>query len=102
MRLKTVLFVRDLATGVERPVWDGLERDMQEAWAVHGVYTQYAWMPDGRSFVLWAQGRIWRVDAASGQATPVPFRARVEQTIHDAAALPSRGAPAAVPRPHAA
>ena len=83
VRLKTVLFVRDLASGVERPVWDGLERDMQEAWAVHGVYTQYAWMPDGGSLVLWAQGRIWRVDVASGQATPIPFRARVEQTIHE-------------------
>jgi Tol biopolymer transport system component/imidazolonepropionase-like amidohydrolase len=83
VRLKTVLFVRDLATGVERPIWDGLERDMQEAWAVHGVYTQYAWTPDGRELVVWAQGHIWRVDVASGQAAPIAFRARVEQTIHE-------------------
>ena len=25
--------------------------DMQEAWAVHGVYPQYAWMPDGKALV---------------------------------------------------
>jgi Tol biopolymer transport system component/imidazolonepropionase-like amidohydrolase len=83
VRLKTVLFVRDLASGVERPVWDGLERDMQEAWAVQGVYTQYAWTPDSRALVTWAQGRVWRIDAESGQATPIPFHARVEQTIHE-------------------
>jgi imidazolonepropionase-like amidohydrolase/Tol biopolymer transport system component len=83
VRLKTVLFVRNLATGVERPVWDGLERDMQEAWAVQGVYTQYAWMPDGRSLVVWARGRIWRVGVQDGQATPIPFHARVEQTVHE-------------------
>ena len=51
MRLKTVLFVRDLASGAERPVWDGLDRDMQEAWAMQGVYPQYAWTPDGRALV---------------------------------------------------
>ena len=38
VRYKSVLFVKDLESGIERPVYDGLERDMQETWAIHGVY----------------------------------------------------------------
>ena len=94
VRLTTVLFTRDLATGRERPVWDGLERDMQEAWAVHGVYPQYAWLPDGRAVVVWAQGHIWRVDVQSGQATPIPFRARVQQTAYAPLRFPHEVHPA--------
>jgi imidazolonepropionase-like amidohydrolase/Tol biopolymer transport system component len=82
-RLNTVLYLRDLETGRERPLWDGLERDMQEIWAIHGVYTQYDWTPDGRAIVIWAQGGLWRVDVATGEASPIPFTATVEQTIHE-------------------
>jgi Tol biopolymer transport system component len=46
VRYKSTLFVKDLESGVERPVWDGLERDMQETWAIHGVYPGMAWTPD--------------------------------------------------------
>ena len=32
VREKTMLYVHDLATGEERPVFDGLSKDQQEAW----------------------------------------------------------------------
>ena len=60
VRYKSTLFVTDLESGVERPVWDGLERDMQETWAIHGVYPGMAWTPDSKSVVLWAGGKIQR------------------------------------------
>ncbi|RMH17499.1 MAG: amidohydrolase [Gemmatimonadetes bacterium] len=82
VRLKTVLFLRDLETGEEWPVWDGLERDMQEAWAIHGVYTQYDWMPDARHIVIWAQGKIWNLDTETGEAAIIPFSAWVDHRIH--------------------
>jgi imidazolonepropionase-like amidohydrolase/Tol biopolymer transport system component len=88
VRLNTVLQLRDLATGEEWPLWDGLERDMQEAWAIHGVYAQYAWMPDGSAIVIWAQGKIWRVNAQTGAATEIPFTADVEQVVHQALRFP--------------
>ena len=47
-------------------VFDHLDKDLQEAWAVHGVYPQYAWMPDGKSIVIWGEGKIWRVDVGTG------------------------------------
>jgi Tol biopolymer transport system component/imidazolonepropionase-like amidohydrolase len=82
-RLDTELWLRDLETGEEWSVWDGLERDMQEIWAIHGVYSQYDWTPDGSAIVIWAQGGLWRVDVASGEATKIPFTADVEQAIYE-------------------
>ena len=84
VRFKTVLFLRELATGEEWPIFDGLDRDMQEIWAIHGLYPQYSWTPDGEQIVIWGQGKIWRVDTSNGSVTEIPFTARVEQTVHHA------------------
>ncbi|MFO0114373.1 MAG: TolB family protein, partial [Betaproteobacteria bacterium] len=62
VREQSTLFLKDLKTGAETPVWGELERDMQEAWAMHGVYPNFAWMPDSKEIVVWAKGKIWRVD----------------------------------------
>lgn len=90
VRLKTALYVRDLASGRDREVFNRLDHDLQETWAVHGVYPQYAWLPDARSVVIWGEGKIWRVDVVDGQAREIPFTARVEQTIHDAVRFPQK------------
>ncbi len=82
VRLQSVLFLHDLETGEEWPLFDGLDRDMQEAWAIHGVYTQYDWTPDGSAIVIWGQGKIWRVDTSTGEANIIPFTAQVDQTVH--------------------
>lgn len=97
VRLTTVLYLRDLATGAERPLWNGLDRDMQETWAIHGVYPQYAWTPDGRALVIWAQGGLWRVDATTGAAGRIPFTAQVEQVVHRAVRFPQRVSSAEFP-----
>src|SRR5690554_5931179 len=78
VRLKSVLYVRELDSGVEWPVFDGLDRDMQETWAIHGVYPQMDWTPDSGSIVFWAGGKLQRVDARGGEVQPIPFR--VEHT----------------------
>ena len=82
-RLATVLYLRDLETGIERAVWDGLERDMQEAWAIHGVYTTYDWTPAGDAIVIWAQGGFWKVPVNGDMVESIPFTAEVEQRIHE-------------------
>ncbi len=76
VRYKSTLFLKDIESGVERPIWDGLERDMQETWAMHGVYPGMAWTPDSKSVVLWAGGKIRRVDVAAKQAAVIPFRVK--------------------------
>lgn len=81
VREKSVLHVLDLASRQVRPVWDGLSHDMQEAWAIFGPYPNFDWMPDSSAVVVWAQGKLWRVDIASGEAANIPFTAAVEQTV---------------------
>jgi Tol biopolymer transport system component len=93
VRNKSTVFVLDLASGRETPIWDGLDRDMQETWAVHGVYPAMAWTPDNRSLVLWAGGKIARVEVATKQVRDVPFRVRTTRTVQDALRFPVAVAP---------
>jgi imidazolonepropionase-like amidohydrolase/Tol biopolymer transport system component len=90
VRLKTTLYVRDVETGRDRAVFDRLDRDMQETWAVLGVYPQYAWLPDNKSIVIWGEGKIWRVDVAAATGQEIPFTAHVEQTVNDAVRFPQK------------
>lgn len=90
VRLQSKLYVRDLETGRDRVVFEHLDKDLQEAWAVHGLYPQYAWMPDGKAIVVWGEGKIWRADVETGQGTVVPFTAKVEQTLNDAVRFPQK------------
>ena len=82
--LKSVLHLHDFATGRETPIFDRLDRDMQEAWSIHGVYPQYAWTPDSKSLVIWGEGKIWRVDVANQRGAQIPFTAQIDQTINEA------------------
>ena len=89
--------MKDLASGHERPVWDGLERDMQETWAIHGVYPAMAWTPDDRAIVLWAAGHLQRVDVATGAATVIPFHVTDTRKMAKAVRFPVDVAPARFP-----
>jgi Tol biopolymer transport system component/imidazolonepropionase-like amidohydrolase len=81
VRDKSVLHLFDLESGRAEPLWDGLSRDQQEAWAIFGPYANYGWLPDSTAIVVWAQGGLWRVDAGSGEATPIPFQVDVEKKV---------------------
>lgn len=83
-RLNTVLMLRDLETGIDRPLFAGLSKDSQETWAVHGVYPGFAWTPDGASIVIWAQGKIHRVSVSTGEASVIPFTADMEIPVVEA------------------
>ena len=97
VRTKTVLYLRDLISGRERPVWDGLDRDLQETWAMHGVYPGMSWTPDAKSLVVWAQGKIQRVDVATGTASVIPFHVKDTRQVAEAVRFPIEVAPAKFP-----
>jgi imidazolonepropionase-like amidohydrolase/Tol biopolymer transport system component len=90
VRLKSALFLRDLESSRDRELFGNVDKDLQEIWAMHGLYPQYAWTPDGKSIVIWGEGKIWKVDATTGKGSPIPFVARVDQTINDAVRFPQR------------
>lgn len=83
-RGKSTLWVKDLTTGAERRIYDALDRDVQETWAVTGVYPNMAWTADGKSLVFWAGGKIRRVDADGANAREIPFRVDDTRVVIDA------------------
>ena len=93
VREQTVLYLRDLESGAEWPVYDALSHDMQEAWAIHGPYTRYAWVPGTDDVVIWAKGKIRRIDTETGTAEVIPFRADVDLRVSKAVRAPVDVAP---------
>ncbi|MDJ0838465.1 MAG: amidohydrolase family protein [Acidobacteriota bacterium] len=89
----TKLWVHDMETGKNTIVYDKLDRDMQETWAVHGVYAGIAWTPDSKNLVFWADGKIHSLDVASKKATEIPFRVKQKHTMVNVLRYPVEVAP---------
>ncbi|KAA5546672.1 amidohydrolase family protein [Adhaeribacter rhizoryzae] len=85
VRTKSVLFIHNLSTGEEWPVYDNLDKDQQEAWAIFGVYPNYAWTPDNKNIIIWAKGKIQKVAIDQpNKVTEIPFRVQSKHQITDA------------------
>ena len=93
-RTKSKLYVKDMSTGEERKIYDALDQDVQETWAVTGVYPNMDWSPDSKSIYFWAGGKIRKVDWPSGAATEIPFRIADSRDVIDPPRPPIEVAPA--------
>jgi Tol biopolymer transport system component len=93
VRAKSVLTIADLESGETWPIFDGLDRDMQQTWAIHGVYPRMAWMPDSDEIVFWAGGKIHRIGVDGGAPTEVPFHVATTRTVIEPVRFPVDVAP---------
>jgi len=84
VRLNSELFIQDLQTGEEWSVYDDLTHDQQEAWAIFGLYPNFAWTPDSREIIFYAQGKIRKLEVLTQYLSEIPFEVNVNQTITDA------------------
>lgn len=84
VRLNTELFIQDLQTGEEWSVYEDLTRDQQEAWAIFGLYPNFAWTPDSREIIFYAEGKIRKLEVLTQNVSEIPFDVSVNQTITDA------------------
>lgn len=84
VRLNTELFIQDLQTGEEWSVYDDLTHDQQEAWAIFGLYPNFAWTPDSREIIFYAEGKIRKLEVLTQYLSEIPFEVSVNQTITDA------------------
>lgn len=73
VRDKSVLYLHDLNTGLQRPVYDKLSKDQQEAWALFGVYTNFSFSPDDQYVYIWAEGKIRKIKLDDGSEQVIPF-----------------------------
>lgn len=81
VRTKTVLFIHNLETGEEWPVYDTLNKDQMEAWAIFGTYPNFSWMPNSQNIVFWAGGKIYTVDIETSAVTNIPFTVNTKLQI---------------------
>lgn len=84
VRTRSVLFLRNLETGEEWPVYDKLSKDQQEAWTTFGSYTGFDFTPDDKHIIIWSQGKIQKIDLSkSNEGVDIPFSVEVKQKIAD-------------------
>ncbi|MEO9803736.1 MAG: amidohydrolase family protein [Reichenbachiella sp.] len=93
VREKTVLYLHDLKSGKEWPIYDDLTKDQQEAWAIFGPFTGFNWTPDDRHLVIWAKGKIRKIDVSSLEASTIPFQAEATHKIVNALKFKNDAAP---------
>lgn len=78
------LWVKDLASGRERMIYGQLDLDVQETWAVTGVYPNIDWLPDSSGIVFWAGGKLNRVNRDGSGHAVIPFAINDTRGIADA------------------
>ncbi len=100
VRTQSVLFVRDLETAEEWPVYDSLSKDQQEAWAIFGVYPGFSWMPDNKHLVIWSGGKLKKIaafpeaGANKFSVSEIPFSVKASHHIVEALRFPQEVSPA--------
>ncbi|MBB1427529.1 PD40 domain-containing protein [Shewanella sp. SG44-2] len=78
---QSTLYTLDLKSGEETKLYDKLDRDMQETWAIHGVYPTMSWTKDNKHIVFWAKGKINKLDVDSKQVTDIQFSVSTQRDI---------------------
>ncbi|MBR9907681.1 MAG: amidohydrolase family protein [Gammaproteobacteria bacterium] len=80
----SVLYLYDLESGEHTRLYNQLDRDMQETWAIHGVYPTMDWTPDSKKMVFWADGKIMQLDVASRSTRVIPFSVETTKKVQTA------------------
>lgn len=90
VRLKTALYIHNIQTGEQWPVFEDLSKDQQETWAIFGVYPNFAWTPDSRGLVFYAKGKFKKVDLNSLSVSEIPFQVTTNQTVQQSLHFPQQ------------
>ena len=93
IRTKSVLYIYDMETGQEFPIYDNLSKDQSEAWCIFGVYTGFDWTPDDQNIIIWANGKINKINIASKKATNIPFTVNAKHRVAETVQFKNEVAP---------
>jgi len=90
VRLKSELYIHNLNTNEEWPVYTDLSHDQQETWSIFGLYPNFAWMSNSKNLVFYAKGKIWNLDINTLNTANIPFEVTSQQVIADALHFPQK------------
>jgi len=75
------LRLRNLQTGEDRWVKYPITRDDQESRFTRDLYPGYAYLPGGKEIVYTNDGKLHRLNIATGEGKLIPFTAQVSQEL---------------------
>ncbi len=78
---RTDLRVRDLASGSDRLLASGIDRDQLESSMWQDILPRYAFTPDGTALILSREGGFQRIAVDTGVATAIPFHAALRVDV---------------------
>jgi len=78
------LYLLVLKSGDTTKLYGELDRDMQETWAIHGVYPTMAWTQDNQDIFFWAKGKINRLNVANKTLSNIPFTVKTTLEVQPA------------------
>jgi Tol biopolymer transport system component len=87
---ETGLRLRNLETGEDHWVKYPVTRDEQESRFTRDVFPEFAFLPGGKEIVYNQDGKIRRLDLASGNEKTIPFTAQVSQDLGPKLDFPQR------------
>ncbi|NMH66781.1 amidohydrolase family protein [Shewanella salipaludis] len=81
---QSCLYLFDLESGETTKLYDNLDRDMQETWAIHGVYPSMSWTADNKEILFWAKGKINRLSIEDKHVSQIPFEVKTALDVQPA------------------
>ncbi|MFT4993856.1 MAG: imidazolonepropionase-like amidohydrolase/Tol biopolymer transport system component [Paraglaciecola sp.] len=81
---KTALFIKDLTSGMEKPLYLALERDMQEGFGSEGYFAYFDWTPDSKHIVFWTGGKFHKLSIKDQSVSLIPVSVKAELKYADA------------------
>lgn len=81
---KTALFIKNIQTGTETPLYLELERDMQEGFGSEGYFPYFDWTPDSKTIVFWTAGKFHSLDVETQALSNIPVRVQSKVRYADA------------------
>ena len=81
---KTVLYLKDLKSGIDRRLYTEMERDHQETFGSEGNYAYFDWTPDGQHIVFWTGGKFHKLNVRSLEKSVIAMHISAEKTVQKA------------------
>ena len=78
---RTVLYLKNLRTGIDRRLFVNMERDHQETFGSEGNFAYFDWMPDGRHIIFWTNGKFNKIDVKSRAVDIIPIRVKATKQV---------------------
>lgn len=82
--LVSQIWVKDLNSGMEKLIFDGFERDLQESSGSEGNAPAIDWSADGTSIAFWTAGTFHMVNVADGNVRDIPVHVSTTKKVRPA------------------